>query len=368
MKYFIVFLSSILLLACTSRTINPGYKVIGNIQGLKDKKVILFRYIDKDWQPVDTVNSSNGTFTFSGRVEIPEMYKIEVVDTLSPIPIFIDNNEINMVGNLDSLQNCKIAGSKVNEEYETFWGAQKVYSLRMDSLSMIRKMAAESKDFKKQTMIESSMEALWNGQIESIRKYVFKNRSSVVSAYLAWSRLASNSDFTQLKTITASLDTTLNKSVYVKLLKEYMAVLKKVEIGQPAIDFTMNTPLGKPVKLSSFYGKYLLVDFWASWCSPCRGENPNVVKTYKKYKNKGFAILGVSFDQEKDSWLKAIKDDKLIWTQVSDLKGWSCEAGKLYAIRSIPSNVLIDPKGIIIAKNLEGGSLEKKLKEVLKKK
>ncbi len=140
--------------------------------------------------------------------------------------------------------------------------------------------------------------------------------------------------------------------------------MKKVAIGKKATDFTMNDTEGNPVTLSSLYGKYLLIDFWAAWCSPCRAENPNLVATYNKYKAKGFQILGVSFDKTKNDWLKAIKDDHLTWLQVSDLKGWGNEAGKLYGIGSIPSNVLLDPDGIIIAKGLRGDDLNNKLKEI----
>lgn len=234
----------------------------------------------------------------------------------------------------------------------------------MDSLDNEMNAAREKDDKKKQAEIEAAMELVWNSEIESIRKHVLENKSSVVSTYLAWSRLASSSDLKQLETIKNNYDTSLNRSLYVNLLSGYVEKLKKVEVGQPAIDFTMNTPDGKPMQLSTLYGNYLLVDFWASWCPPCRAENPNLVATFNKYKSNGFGILGVSFDKNRDKWLKAVEDDKLAWTQVSDLAGWGNAAGKLYGIRSIPSNILLDPKGVIIAKNLRGKDLENKLKEI----
>ena len=151
--------------------------------------------------------------------------------------------------------------------------------------------------------------------------------------------------------------------------KEYGEVLSKLKatgVGAIAPDFTQNDTLGNPLKLSSLRGNYVLVDFWASWCGPCRAENPNIVKAYAKYRQKGFEILGVSLDAEKDKdkWLKAIQKDGLTWPQVSELKGWGAEVAQVYVIKAIPQNFLLDPSGKIIAKNLRGEALEKKLAEL----
>lgn len=142
---------------------------------------------------------------------------------------------------------------------------------------------------------------------------------------------------------------------------------KKTNVGVTATDFTQNDPTGKPVKLSDFRGQYVLVDFWASWCKPCRAENPNLLKAYNKYKSKNFTILGVSIDDSdmKKAWLNAVQQDGLPWTQTSELKGANSEAALAYGVTAIPANFLISPEGKILAKNLRGAELEKKLAELL---
>ena len=168
-----------------------------------------------------------------------------------------------------------------------------------------------------------------------------------------------------LDSIYKNFDKSIENSEYVKIIKERLDIIKKVSIGKLAPDIIMADTNGVPFKLSSLRGKVVLIDFWASWCRPCRGENPNVVAAYNAYKDKGFDILGVSLDQNKASWIKAINDDKLTWHHVSDLKGWKNEAGKMYGVNSIPHSVLLDKRGIIIATDLRGEELLKKLDEII---
>ncbi len=167
-------------------------------------------------------------------------------------------------------------------------------------------------------------------------------------------------DHNTLKTLKSTYD--LQKQ---QLAEQEKKQVQSSRIGKPAPDLNMPDADGKAVSITSFRGKYLLVDFWASWCGPCRQENPNVVKAFNRYKDKNFTILGVSLDKEKDPWLKAVKDDQLDWTQMSDLKYWDSKAVEVYRFEGIPYNVLIDPKGNVIAENLRGFDLEKKLAEVL---
>jgi peroxiredoxin len=355
------------LFACNTKTPSMGYKIFGNLSHLPDGPVVLKQLINGEWKGTDTTYSQSGTFTFEGKLNIPEMFRIVISDTLPYISLFADNNEITLSGTLDSLKNVRISGSKAHEEYEAFWGSLKPYRQKLDSIGDAYDKAEKAGNEPLLAKIDSSYNVISGEEAKVMKQFTLSHKSSVISTYIAWSQLVHSSSLYELDSIVSGFDTVLNRSTYVQLLKKHIETLKKVEIGQPATDFTMNTPDGTPLTLSSLYGSYLLIDFWASWCPPCRKENPAVVAVYKKYHKKGFDVLGVSLDKKKSDWMKAIKADKLTWNHVSDLKFWSNEAGKLYAIRSIPSNVLLDKKGIIIAKNLYGKELENKLKELMKK-
>jgi peroxiredoxin len=199
------------------------------------------------------------------------------------------------------------------------------------------------------------------------KNFVKNNPASYITPSLLAS-LSYEMEPEELESMINGLDTVIAELPQVTSLKERLVVLKTVSIGHKAPDFTMNDTNGNPVSLSSKIGpKLLLLDFWAAWCNPCRQENPNLVKVYNEFHGKGFDVLGVSLDQRKEDWLKAIADDKLTWTNVSDLKYKDNEAARLYAVNSIPSDFLLDETGIIVGRNLRGDDLYKKVKEILEK-
>jgi len=198
------------------------------------------------------------------------------------------------------------------------------------------------------------------------RRYIDEHSHSYVSAQLLLNEMGYNINPAKDGPLLASLDEHIQASVPAIIFKRKLDVARRIDVGLQAPDISLTDISGKEVSLSSYRGKITLLDFWASWCGPCRMENPAVVKAYKAYHDKGFDIYAVSLDASKAPWKAAVAKDSLAWTQVSDLKGWKSPAAVLYGIQAIPSNILIDKNGLILAKNLRGEELEKKLAELLK--
>lgn len=193
-----------------------------------------------------------------------------------------------------------------------------------------------------------------------------KNETNSVTPYFIVKDFAYKLNLEEMKALRAKLDASLDETMYVSQIDGFIKRMEDIQVGAVAPDFTLPDVDGNPVTLSGLRGKYVLIDFWASWCPDCRKENPNIVAAWNKYKDKNFTILGVSLDRKKEPWLAAIEKDQLAWTHVSDLKDWKSDAAVQYAIRWIPMNFLLDPNGVILAVGLEGEALQQKLDEVLK--
>ena len=360
-KYLFILLVGAILASCTGN--KDQFTIKGKVNGVDTGMIYLQKFDVDQWVKVDSSKLEKGAFSFKGSAALPEMWHIVMDEKQIILPVFVENAGIKVEIYVDSLDKSLITGSPSHDIYQKYLTMNESVYKKMDENTMEWKKARDANDSATMKRTDSISNELDKEMKKQLQDFARANNKTVVSPYLVI-RNSWQFELPDLEELFAAMDTSLNGSQYVLALKKRIEILKRVEIGQMAPDFTLNDTTGAPVALSSLKGKVLLVDFWASWCSPCRAENPNVVKAYQAYHKKGFDVLGCSFDQNREKWLKAIMNDKLTWTNVSDLKGWGNAAGKLYGINSIPANVLLDKDQKIIGRNLRGADLMKKLEEI----
>ncbi len=375
------FLFAILLLPCMlfGQTA-VKFNINGNVGKLTSVSKAYLVYQPGANRMLDSADITDGKFKFTGEIIYP-VGAFLIIDHLGVgfghldnsadvLNFYLEKGDIN-ISSPDSVSKAVITGSKINEDNikliaqlrPIFDDAQKIKE-QEKSISEAQKNSVEY-----QAKTAAKLKQIQVAEKATLKMFILANPDSYLSLLALRSVGGPSPDPVELGELYGTLSQNLKDTETGKMLKQSIDELSSTAIGVAAPDFTEADVNGQPVKLSSFKGKYVLIDFWASWCGPCRQENPNVVKTYNKYKNKNFTIIGVSLDREsgKEDWINAIKNDGLVWTQVSDLKFWQNEVALLYKITAIPSNFLIDPSGKIVAKNLRGVDLDKKLGELLEK-
>ena len=343
----------------------PGFTINAEITGIADGTPIFLQLVrDGQLTNIDTSEILDSRAIFNGSLESPEMVYLRVGDSRKLINLFGENSAISIRVNIDSLDRAKVTGSTIHNDLLAF----KKYLQPVDELSAKLnsdyQIASSMSDEDRMNEIIAEYENLRIEQVNMIKKFVKERPQSYISPFIIRQYLSYDMELPELDELLVELDSVVHDSDDYKALNERVETLKSVAIGMPAVDFALNDTTGNPISISSFRGKYLLIDFWASWCGPCRRENPNVVKLYNDFNDKGFEIIGVSLDEHRNRWINAIIQDGLTWPHVSDLKGWASAAGRLYAINSIPATVLLDREGKIVAKNLRGETLRKKLEEL----
>ena len=327
---------------------------------------------------VDSGVVSKGVFSFSGNVSSPVLANLSflppgvhkrVIFSPTQLMIYLEPGVIS-ISSPDSLQHATVTGNKLSEDYQVLRNGLQPFD---DTLYVIQNKffaiadTGQQKEFFKAESPRIAM--LVAGKKRVMEQFVRAHPGSEVSINVLSSLAGPIPEGSKIDSLYQLLSPEVKNTPAGKKMAASLDRMKGTEIGRSAPDFTQADTAGKDVSLHDFKGKYVLVDFWASWCVPCRADNPHVVKAYNDYKSKGFTVLSVSLDKEngRQAWLDAIKKDGLDWTHVSDLKFFNNAVAQLYAIQAIPQNFLIGPEGKIIAKNLHGGDLEKKLSELLGK-
>lgn len=345
-----------------------GYTIKGSITGQTSGYIYLLHYAKGDSPDVDSAVVTNGKFVFKGKVTSPQLYFIKkgVKDNSGALGFFLENTTLTVNANIDSLQEGTVSGSASNKLYKEWSVAWENIRNKAGVLYKRSDVAYKAKDTVASQEIAAEFKKLDEELDSTITSFVKKYPNTAVAAMVIEERYISYPFPDKAAKIFPLLGETAKKSTYGVNIQTTLNKVRKTGIGATP-QITMADTSGTLVKLSDYKGKVVMVDFWASWCGPCRKENPNVVKAYNKYHDKGFEIIGVSLDTDRKAWLKALKADGLTWTHVSDLKGWKSSPVQEFGITGVPTSFIVDKDGKVIAKDLRGEDLEKKLEEVFNK-
>jgi len=337
--------------------------ISGKIEGGENADVYLQIVESKGVKGLDTIKAGpNGEYKFEYTSDLPEFYRVGTNE----------QNSFYLV--LEPGESAEVNAKNQNlfKTYEIIEAPEECHRMKemngitgmMDSINMIMQASQMNKD---QRMFQNALVEFDNISIKmnrEIKAYINRKPASL-SSLAALQNLNFDQEFDYYLKVITALDGIANgNDIYDNMAAQILS-MRKVAVGSEAPEITMSQPNGEVISLSDFRGQYVLIDFWASWCGPCRRENPNVKKVYDKYHEKGFEILGVSLDKAMQPWLNAIGQDGLEWRHVSDLKFWSSPVVAEYQVTGIPHTVLVDPKGIIVAKNLRGEALDLKLAQLL---
>jgi peroxiredoxin len=354
----------LVLMAFSCQMAKDEFSIKGSIEGVETGKIYLQKLVEGQPQSIDTADVVDGKFTFKGKMEMPDFRLLRLNEQDYFAPFFLDNSRITVTAKKDSLRASTYKGSPTQDIFKIYM--TEVEKLNKDMMALQAKyqnaMSTGNSDEAEKAKIDG--QAMQDNNLFYTKNFVKEHKNSVVSAYFTLAVLAGQVEGAELDSIVSKFTPEISASEYVIKLKEMIQEQKKTAVGVEAPDFTMNDPEDKPVKLSSLRGKVVMIDFWASWCAPCRQENPNVVKLYNQYHEKGFEIIGVSLDKTKENWIQAIKDDQLSWIHVSDLQYWQNAVARQYGVNSIPQTYLLDKDGKIIAKGLRSEQLAAKLGEL----
>ena len=360
MKKLLLLVLISILISCNQDNETISYMVNGKIEGISSGNA----YVEYSGFR-DTTEIRDGKFKFTGNLRKPEMCKIKIAGCENHAEFYLENSKINLLGHIDSLDKAIITGSKTEDENKAYHKIVAGYERKFKNIENEYRTADDKRKIELENLYEKTDREMVDAQKQFIKDNTTSYLCIAILKDIDWS-FESGKIYNEYISL---LDTSLHKYDELVSLKEQVARMEQVDVGKTAPDFEISDLNGENVKLSDKYSdtKYLLLDFWASTCGPCRKENKNILEAYKKYHDQGFDVFGVSTDTRKELWLNAIEKDGLPWTNTCNLKKWNHnELVKTYALRQVSANFLLDHSGKIIASNLRGDGLNTKLSELLR--
>ncbi len=371
MKY--IFVVGIILSFFSCQNDHDGYAITGNIDDLESGKIIYVSQIDANTQPqiIDSVTTENGKFSLDlTNVDSPNLSFLTIPGYNGNVMFISENETINFEIYKDSLPTSKVTGGKENKIFSQYIDHLKDLNQKMMEVRMnLSQQLSSTRDSATIMHLQQEEEAIRLKDVEFKKQMIKENPDAFVSVLAVTDMLSMGAPAGEVREYFGMLSPELQASSFGTNLKSSLDKRSLTEIGSKAPEFSGPNPEGTQLALKDLLGKVTLIDFWAAWCKPCRDENPNIVRVYNKFKDQGFNVIGISLDREdqRDRWLQAIEDDNLAWPQISHLQFWDEPIAKLYGIRAIPAAFLLDENGVIIARDLRGPELERKVQEFLSK-
>ena len=381
MKRIVLLLTVTAVLFSCNKAGQNEYIISGTVKGVADGKTVVLEKQDETGQlkPIDTVKIKDGKFTIKGSAKEPEIMLLQVEALQGKVPFILENGDIEVIVDKDSIQKSKLSGtfnndifSKFNVDVVKFQKESQKKMMAFQNANMAKmKAAQEAKDTVTINKLMKEYQVLQKSGMDFYVKFAESNPKALLSALIVDSMLNDPSvDLARAKKIFASFSPELKKykpgkSIQSKLDKIAKPVAAAAEVGTIAPDFSAPNPEGKSISLKESLGKVTIIDFWASWCNPCRAENPNVVAIYNEFHAKGLNIISISLDKDAKKWKEAIAKDKLTWNQVSNLKDFQDPIAITYGVNAIPSTYILDANGTIVAKDLRGAELKAKISALL---